>query len=113
MSRPPRMAAIAALILAACAAGSARADDMPVIKVEMRDGVILPAVIEVPANTRFKLEISNTGTSPVEFESTELRREKALAAGSTSAIVFRTLDAGTYQVFDDFHPDAKATLVAK
>ena len=40
-------------------------------------------------------------------------REKALAAGSTSAIVFRTLDAGTYQVFDDFHPEAKATLVAK
>ncbi|SDO38397.1 Cupredoxin-like domain-containing protein [Methylobacterium phyllostachyos] len=113
MSRPPRIAAIAALSLAACAAGSARADDMPVIKVEMRDGVILPAVIEVPANTRFKLEISNTGKSPVEFESTELRREKALAAGSTSAIVFRTLDAGTYQVFDDFHPDAKATLVAK
>ena len=103
----------AALVLALCAASSARADDMPVIKVEMRDGVILPATIEVPANTRFKLEISNTGQSPVEFESAELRREKALAAGSTSAIVFRTLDPGSYAVFDDFHPEAKATLVAK
>ncbi|EIZ83115.1 hypothetical protein WYO_4224 [Methylobacterium sp. GXF4] len=109
---PLRLAA-AALLVASWAATSARADDMPVIKVEMRDGVILPAVIEVPANTRFKLEISNTGQSPVEFESTELKREKALAAGSTSAIVFRTLDPGTYQVFDDFHPEAKATLVAK
>ncbi|MCJ2020716.1 cupredoxin domain-containing protein [Methylobacterium sp. E-065] len=113
MSRPLRAAALVALLLAASAAASVRADDMPVIKVEMRDGVILPAVIEVPANTRFKLEISNTGQSPVEFESAELKREKALAAGSTSAIVFRTLDPGTYQVFDDFHPDAKATLVAK
>jgi hypothetical protein len=111
LSRSIRIAAIA--LLAACAAVPARADDMPVIKVEMRDGVILPAIIEVPANTRFKLEISNTGQSPAEFESAELKREKALAAGSTSAIVFRTLDAGTYHVFDDFHPDAKATLVAK
>lgn len=99
---------------AVLAAGTAaRADDMPVIKVEMRDGVFVPSVIEVPANTRFKLEISNTGQSPVEFESQELKREKALAAGSTSSIVFRTLDAGSYDVFDDFHPDAKAKLVAK
>ena len=113
MSRPSRPTRFAAVLLAACAVAPVRADDMPVIKVEMRDGVILPAVIEVPANTRFKLEISNTGQTPVEFESVELKREKALAAGSTSAIVFRTIDPGTYQVFDDFHPDAKATLVAK
>ncbi|MGC5777723.1 cupredoxin domain-containing protein [Methylobacterium sp. NFXW15] len=104
--------AVSALFLL-CAGAVARAEDMPVIKVEMRDGVILPAIIEVPANTRFKLEISNTGQSPVEFESLELKREKALAAGSTSAIVFRTLDAGSYDVFDDFHPEAKAKLVAK
>jgi hypothetical protein len=110
LSRPIRFAV---LLLAAAAATPARADDMPVIKVEMRDGVILPAVIEVPANTRFKLEISNTGQTPVEFESLELKREKALAAGSTSAIVFRTVEPGAYQVFDDFHPEAKATLVAK
>ncbi|WP_342162380.1 cupredoxin domain-containing protein [Methylobacterium sp. SD21] len=103
---------LAALLLLSSGA-SARADDMPVIKVEMRDGVILPAIIEVPANTRFKLEISNTGQSPVEFESLELKREKALAAGSTSSIVFRTIEAGSYDVFDDFHPDAKAKLVAK
>ena len=102
-----------ASLLALLATAPAGADDMPVIKVEMRDGVILPSTIEVPANTRFKLEITNTGTSPVEFESTELKREKALAAGATSAIVFRTLDPGSYAVFDDFHPDAKATLVAK
>ncbi|MDP4022778.1 cupredoxin domain-containing protein [Methylobacterium sp. NEAU 140] len=104
------LALVSALLLATA---PARAQDMPVIKVEMRDGVILPAVIEVPANTRFKLEISNTGQSPVEFESLELKREKALAAGSTSAIIFRTIDPGTYEVFDDFHPEAKAKLVAK
>lgn len=106
-----RSAALALAVLSAAA--SARAEEMPVVKVEMRDGVIIPSVIEVPAKTRFKLEISNTGTSPVEFESLDLKREKVLAAGVTSAIVFRTIDPGTYDVFDDFHPEARATLVAK
>ena len=109
----PALCALLALAPLLLAPFAARAEDMPVIKVEMKDGVILPAVIEVPAKTRFKLEISNTGTSPVEFESLELKREKALAAGSTSSIIFRTLDPGSYDVFDDFHPEAKATLVAK
>ena len=108
-----RTPALALAGLVALAVVPARADDLPVIKVEMRDGIITPTTIEVPANTRFKLEITNTGTSPVEFESTELKREKALAAGATSSIVFRNLDPGSYAVFDDFHPEAKATLVAK
>ena len=69
--------------------------------------------IEVPANVPFKLEITNSGTSPVEFESNELKREKVLAGGSTSSIVFRRLEPGEYPFFDDFHPEAKATLVAK
>ena len=102
------LSAILALAASSTLAQSESATDIPRVEVPAR-----ALTIEVPANTRFKLEISNTGQSPVEFESTELRREKALAAGSTSAIVFRTLDPGTYQVFDDFHPDAKATLVAK
>ncbi|NEU11724.1 cupredoxin domain-containing protein [Methylobacterium sp. BTF04] len=105
-------AGLGAALLVACVP-SARAEDLPVIKLEMRDGVFVPEVIEVPANTRFKLEITNTGKSPVEFESAELKREKALASGATSSIVFRTVDPGTYPVFDDFHPESKATLVAK
>lgn len=115
---PSRRAAVLGTVLGAafavmCLSAPARADDLPVIRIEMRDGTIVPGVIEVPANTRFKLEIANTGQSPVEFESAELRREKAIAAGSTSSIVFRTVDPGSYPVFDDFHPEARATLVAK
>jgi hypothetical protein len=93
---------------------AARAEEeMPVFKIEMRDGVIEPTRIEVPANTRFKLEITNTGKTPVEFESNELKREKVLAAGSSSSIVFRRVEPGEYPFFDDFHPEAKAVLVAK
>lgn len=92
----------------------ARAEDLPVFVIEMKDGVITPLRLEVPANRPFKLELHNTGTTPAEFESQELHREKVLAPQSTSFIVFRNLDPGEYKFFDDFHLDAPpAVLVAK
>ena len=48
-------------------------------------------VIEVPANTRFKIEIENEGSDPVEFESTELHIEKVLAGGAKSYVVINGL----------------------
>jgi hypothetical protein len=91
-----------------------RADDMPTFAIELKDGVITPLRLEVPARRAFKLELRNTGATPAEFESLELHREKVLAPQSTSFIVFRNLDPGEYKFFDDFHPDApQAILVAK
>lgn len=108
---------LAAVLLAPLllgAAGEARAEEeMPTFRIEMRDGAIIPDRLEVPANTRFRIEITNTGKTPVEFESLELKREKAVAAGDSAPLVIRRLDPGTYDFFDDFHPGTKATLVAK
>jgi hypothetical protein len=75
---------------------------------------VTPQRLEVPANRRLVLELVNTGQSPAEFESRELRKEKVLPPDSSSTLVIRTLDPGEYDFFDDFHPDAKpAVLVAK
>ncbi len=103
--------ALAAVLL--LAPGAAGAQEMPVFRIEMRDGTIAPNLIEAPANTPFKLEISNTGQSPVEFESLELKREKVLAPGATSSIVFRRVEPGEYEFFDDFHPEARAKIVVR
>nr|WP_245257566.1 cupredoxin domain-containing protein [Methylocapsa acidiphila] len=105
---------LCAALIFLCATAAARADDEPTFSIEFHDGKVEPLRIEVPANRRFKLELRNTGASPAEFESGELRKEKVLAPNSTSILVFRTLDPGEYSFFDDFHPDApKAVLVAK
>ena len=112
MARSAIAASILTLALLGAATG-ALAAEMPVFKIEMRDGLIEPTRIEVPANVPFKLEITNSGKTPVEFESNELKREKVLAPESSSSIVFRRLEPGEYPFFDDFHPEAKATLVAK
>jgi hypothetical protein len=68
----------------------------------------------VPADKPFKIEIHNTGTTPAEFESLELRKEKVVAPGATSFVVIKRVSAGEYKFFDDFHPNApQVTVVAK
>ncbi|PPQ40312.1 cupredoxin domain-containing protein [Rhodoblastus acidophilus] len=101
-------------VLLALAVPPALAGDDPTFRLEFNDGVITPSRLEVPANARFRLELKNSGKTPAEFESKELKKEKVLAAESESVLVFRTLDPGEYPFFDDFHPDAPpAVLVAK
>jgi hypothetical protein len=107
-------AALFAVLAAICLAADVRADEMPVFAVEMKDGAITPLRLEVPAQRTFKIELHNTGSTPAEFESVELHREKVLAPQSTSFVVIKNLAPGEYKIFDDFHPDApRAVLVAK
>src|SRR5690348_13820425 len=90
------------------------AEAMPVFSIKALGGILDPAMIEVPADTRFKIEIENEGIDPVEFESTELHVEKVLAAGAKSYVVISGLKPGTYTFFDDFHPDTgKVHVVVK
>jgi len=90
------------------------AEAMPVFSIKALGGILDPAMIEVPADTRFKIEIENEGIDPVEFESTELHVEKVLAAGAKSYVVINGLKPGTYTFFDDFHPDTgKVRIVVK
>ena len=98
-----RCAAVLAAALA-CPAAQAMADE-PTFRIDIRDGVITPLRLEVPANTRIRLEVSNTGTSPVEFESVELKKEKVIAPGNSSVVVIRNLDPGSYGFYDEFHED--------
>jgi hypothetical protein len=92
----------------------ALAEDMPVYKLVAKDGVFDPATIEVAAGKKFKIELSNDGTGPMEFESKDLKQEKVLAKGAKSSIVINGLKPGTYTFFDEHKPDApKGKIVAK
>lgn len=105
---------VVALLAAAAWRAAARADEMPVFAIEMKDGAITPPRLEVPANRTFKIELRNSGATPAEFESLELHREKVLAPQSSSFIVIKSLAPGEYKFFDDFHPNApQALLVAR
>jgi plastocyanin len=104
---------MAALALSALVAGVAHADDLPTFKLEMNDGKLNPARIEVPAGKRIKIEVHNIGTGAAEFESIQLRKEKVLAPGADSFVVIAPLSPGEYKFFDDFHQAAQGVIVAK
>ncbi len=84
-------------------AGAAQAADLPTFKLEMNDGKLNPARIEVPAGQRIKIEVRNIGKGAAEFESVQLRKEKVLAPGADSFVVIAPLEPGEYKFFDDFH----------
>lgn len=90
---------------------AAAADELLVYQLVARDGTLSPKTIEVPAGKRFKIEISNEGTAPIEFESRALKQEKVLAGGAKSSVVINPLKPGTYPFFDDYHPDTSAGQV--
>lgn len=100
--------------LALLASAPSLADDLPTYSLVMRGGRFVPEVIEVAANTKFRLQIKNEGPGAEEFESIELRKEKVLAAGASSFLIFQPLKPGSYKFFGDFHPEtAQGRFIAK
>ena len=90
------------------------AQDMPTFNLLIRDGRFVPSTLAVPANTKFRLLIKNEGPGAEEFESVELRKEKVLAPGASSFLIFQPLKPGSYKFFGDFHPEtAQGQIVAK
>ena len=106
-------AALAGLLLAPWAPALA-ADELPTFRLECNNGVFKPQKLLVPAGKKFKIEIFNTGTEAIEFESLQLRKEKALNPGGSSFVVIFPLEPGEYKFFDDFHVQTgQGSIVAK
>lgn len=106
---------ITVLCAALLFAGAAFAgDDLLTFVLNCNNGVFTPKVLQVPAGKKFKLEIHNVGTEAIEFESKQLRKEKALSPGGKSFVVIYPLEPGEYKYFDDFHVSVgQGSIVAK
>ena len=72
-----------------------------------------PAELTLPAGKRIKLTVKNADATPAEFECTELRREKVVPANGEGIVYFGPLKPGSYECFDDFHPETKGRLIVK
>lgn len=81
----------------------AAADDKYTVELQMKDGQMTPLILHAPANKIIRIHVTNVGTGPVEFESTQLVKEKVLAPGASSVVVIAPKKPGTYVFFDDFH----------
>lgn len=105
---------LAVLTLSVVTHVGAFADDLPTFRLDCKNGVFTPAELQVPAGKKFKIEIYNTGTEAIEFESKQLKKEKAIAPGANSFVVIYPLEPGEYKFFDEFHmKTGQGRIIAK
>jgi hypothetical protein len=107
------MLLVGAFLLAATAL-PAIANDLPEVRLVIRDHRFVPNEPVVPANVKFKLIVFNEDATPEEFESHELNREKVVTGHATVPVYISPLKPGRYPFFGDFHSDtAQGALLAK
>ncbi|MEA2741079.1 MAG: hypothetical protein QOH05_4386 [Acetobacteraceae bacterium] len=106
-------AMLAVLVAAGAIAAGAPAIAAEPVRLVLKDHRFVPSEVSVPANERFGIEVVNQDPTPAEFESSDLRVEKIVVPGGTITVRAGPLKPGTYQFFDDYHPDeAKGTVTA-
>ncbi|MCE9507943.1 MAG: cupredoxin domain-containing protein [Alphaproteobacteria bacterium] len=81
--------------------------------ITMKDHQFSPAELVIPAGQKVKLVVKNLDSSPIEFESYELNREKIVAPNGQVVVFIGPLKPGTYPYFDDFHPKIKGVIKVK
>lgn len=73
-----------------------------------------PATIKVPAGQRIKLKVHNQDSTPEEFESHSLNREKVIPGGAKAVIFIGPLKPGRYDFFGEFNQaTAKGVVVVE
>jgi len=73
----------------------------------------VPAELTLQAGQKVELIIRNQQSTPAEFESSSLHREKIVPPGGQISVFVGPLDPGRYEFFDDFNRAARGVIVVK
>ena len=109
---------ILVLLLATSAFDPRTADcadsERPTYVIVAENGRFNPSEIVVPPGTAFLVHVKNGESSPIEFESFELHRERVVEPGETISVNMPSLTSGDYKFFDDFHQSTpQGTITVK
>jgi len=69
----------------------------------IRNHQFVPDQLVVPAGKKIKLVISNADSTPEEFESYTLNREKVIPGNSKASVYLGPLKPGKYEFIGEFH----------
>lgn len=93
---------------------TASAADAPQIEIVIKDHMFHPAEVTIPANTKVKLLVKNEDSTPEEFESHSLNREKIIPGNSKAVIWVGPLPPGEHKFFGEFNEaTAQGKLIVK
>jgi plastocyanin len=105
-----RIAWVTALL--AFTATSALADD-PSFTITLKNNQFMPSEVQIPAGVKVKLVVRNENATTSEFESNQFHREKVVTPGQEVTVFVGPLDPGSYEFFDDLHPQTRGHLNVK
>jgi len=101
------------LAMSAVAAGSAMAETAE-YRLTIKNHRFEPSTLTIPANRKVKLIVENLDSSPEEFESHSLNREKIIPGNSKATLYVGPLNPGSYDFFGEFNPKtATGTIIVK
>ena len=83
------------------------------VRVTYSNGQFQPSEVRAPADKPIAFRVKNMGAKAMEFESTSLRVEKVVAAGTEGVINVRALKPGRYEFYDDFNDKARGALTVQ
>jgi hypothetical protein len=110
MMKRPILALCAIVVLQAPLASLSFAQQATEIRLTYSNGQFQPSQVSAPADKPIAFRVKNLDAKAMEFESTSLRVEKVVAAGSEGVINVRPLKPGRYEFYDDFNDKARGAL---
>jgi len=111
--KSPLLLVSSAFAVALLAAGPVGAQDQT-FALTIKDHQFEPSEIEVPANTKVSLKITNADSTPEEFDSSQLHREKVIPGGKDATIIIGPLKPGRYEFQGEYHSKtARGAVIVK
>lgn len=108
-----RLALAAACAIAMFQVSPSQAQQATMIQLVYSNGQFQPSQVSAPADKPISFRVKNLDAKAMEFESTSLRVEKVVAAGSEGVINVRALKPGRYEFYDDFNDKARGALIVQ
>ena len=88
--------------------------EVPQFEILIKDHKFSPAELEIPADKKVKLIVKNQDSTPEEFESYDLNREKIVTGNGQIVVFVGPLKPGEYGYFGEFNPEtAQGKIIVK
>jgi hypothetical protein len=114
LNRLPSNLLRAACVAVALSAGTLALAAEPEVLLVIKDHRFTPDEIKVPAGQRIKLTVHNQDSTPEEFESHKLNREKVIPPGAKAVIFIGPLKPGKYEFVGEYNEKtAKGVVIAE
>lgn len=96
------------------APGASFSADVEPYTIVIKNHRMVPTELEIPAGKKIRLVVDNQDSTPEEFESHSLNREKIIPGNSKATIYIGPLKPGTYEFFGEFNEaTAQGRIIVK